>query len=398
MKISYIFYLSLASLKTRKLRSGLTVSGIMIGIALVLFLVSLGFGLQQIATESIASAEALMNVEVTRGEATLLEMDDDARQTFLNLENVISVSYRADISSKLTLDNSSVELALYAVSDDYLKDEGLKVDQGELLSETESAQPLIVSDQLALALGFSNTQEALDKIVEITALLPVQTELGNQVRAVKKEFTIVGIVAEQDGVILGYTPFSQFIELGSEYDLIRVKVANEDQVQNVKQQIRGLGYQAETAQDTVAEINRIFLVIELVIAVIGAISIVVASLGALNTLTVSLLERTREIGLLKALGARRGSVYFMFLVESLVIGIIGGVLGIFFGWGVGGIINLILGFLAQRNGEITSSLFATPYWFVIFIFGLVVVTSLLTGLYPAWRASKINVLDALRRE
>ena len=394
MKLPYIFFLSLASIKTRKLRSILTISGITIGIALVLFLVSLGVGLQKIATDSIASAESLTNIEVSRGEATLLDMSDKTVTTFKDVDCVSGVSYRVDISAKASLINQASEIALYAVSEDYLSHEGIE----DKLVNSNVERPVIVSDQLINSLGLSSTSDAIGKEIDLIALIPTQTDLGVQLKQVEESFTIVDVISEQEGVVLAYVSLDEFSDIYLEYDLIRLNADSEDNVQSIKLAIRDLGYQAESVQDTISEINRIFVIVQLVIIVIGAISIVVAAIGALNTLTVSLLERTREIGLLKALGSERRSVYVLFLVESLLIGVVGGILGIFVGWGAGAIVNTVLGYLAKVNGELATAVFITPWWFVVAILALVVITSIITGMYPAFRASRINVLDALRRE
>jgi ABC-type antimicrobial peptide transport system permease subunit len=148
----------------------------------------------------------------------------------------------------------------------------------------------------------------------------------------------------------------------------------------------------------VSEISRVFSLFRVILGIFGLIALIVAALGAFNTLTISLLERIREVGLFKALGMRNKDIYKLFLTESLFIGIFGGTLGLILGGFLGQGINVILKFMAQRAHAEAIPLFITPWFFALGVALFSVVVGFLTGWYPSKRAVKIDPLDALRYE
>ena len=121
-------------------------------------------------------------------------------------------------------------------------------------------------------------------------------------------------------------------------------------------------------------------------------------MGTFNTLTISLLEKIKEVGLFKALGMRNKDVYKLILSESLIIGVLGGIIGLALGWSVGQIVNEILSYLAHKSSAEPISLFLTPWVFAVGIALFSIVVGFLTGWYPSKRAVKIDPLDALRYE
>ena len=128
------------------------------------------------------------------------------------------------------------------------------------------------------------------------------------------------------------------------------------------------------------------------------VALVVASLGMFNTLTVSLLERTREVGLMKAMGMRSSEVHELFLTASMVMGTLGGVLGIALGYCAGKVFGLLLSVFALVQGEGTLNVSLIPFSFVLFVIILSLVVGFVTGIYPARRSAKISALNALRYE
>ena len=134
-------------------------------------------------------------------------------------------------------------------------------------------------------------------------------------------------------------------------------------------------------------------------AAIGAIALFVAAVGIVNTMTISLLERTREIGIMKALGAKNKDVKKMFIYESWLLGLIGGGSGILVGWLFGKFFNFVIAFLFKLSGQQNSvELFIIPWKFASAVLCFALILALLSGLFPARRAAKLNPLDALRYE
>ena len=146
------------------------------------------------------------------------------------------------------------------------------------------------------------------------------------------------------------------------------------------------------------QIEQFFATARVILAVLGVVALSIAALGMFNTLTISLLERTREVGLMKAMGMKSDEVQELFLTESMVMGFFGGVLGILLGYGAGKLLSLILSSLAWTQGLGAIDIAYLPWGFLVFVLGLSLLVGFGTGIYPAQRATQISALDALRYE
>jgi putative ABC transport system permease protein len=182
-----------------------------------------------------------------------------------------------------------------------------------------------------------------------------------------------------------------------------VKVADADQVIDITDQIAEMGFQAYTPQAFVQGINNFFVVLQVIFGGVGAIALLVAAIGIANTMTMSILERTREIGLMKAVGATNSNVLAIFLGEAAGIGFIGGLGGVLIGWLAGQGINVIaLVFLAnqagQQGGAPPSVAVYTPLWLPLFALVFSTMIGMLSGLYPALRAATMIPVMALKYE
>ena len=150
--------------------------------------------------------------------------------------------------------------------------------------------------------------------------------------------------------------------------------------------------------DTVAQIDSMFVTIRLILASFGFVALAVASLGMFNTMTVSLMERTHEVGVMKAMGMLSSEVKELFIAEAMVMGILGGFLGVTLGFLGGQILSLVLSVFSLANGIGWVNVSYIPFPFVVFVLILSFVVGVSTGIYPARRATKISALDALRYE
>jgi ABC-type antimicrobial peptide transport system permease subunit len=177
-----------------------------------------------------------------------------------------------------------------------------------------------------------------------------------------------------------------------------LRFTDSDGVTALKYEIENIGFATAYVGDTVSEISRVFSLFRVILGIFGLIALIVAALGAFNTLTISLLERIREVGLFKALGMRNKDVYKLFLVESLFIGTFGGIIGLALGGFLGQGINFILSIMAQRAHAEAIPLFVTPWFFALGVALFSIIVGFLTGWYPSKRAVKIDPLDALRYE
>jgi len=209
------------------------------------------------------------------------------------------------------------------------------------------------------------------------------------------DYKIVGIF-ENDKQAMVYVPLSDFESMGvAKYTLAKVLAKDTPALAKVREQIEAMGFYTRSLADTLAQVERLFRVMRFLLGSFGMIAFIVALFGMFNTLTVSLLERTREIGVMKTFGTTDTDVIRLLLVESSLMGIMGGLLGIVFGISVGYLIN-ILSMLLKQDTAVT--LFQFPFGFLILVFLLACSVGLLTGIYPAQRAKKISALNALRYE
>jgi putative ABC transport system permease protein len=187
------------------------------------------------------------------------------------------------------------------------------------------------------------------------------------------------------------------------YSLVIVKVDNVDHVLDINDQITAMGFQAYTPQSFVKGINNFYLVLQVIFGGVGAIALLVAAIGIANTMAMAILERTREIGLMKAVGATNRDVLSIFLGEAAGIGLLGGLGGVLIGWLAGQGINVIaLVYLAQQSasqgGMPPSVAVSTPTWLPIFALLFATLIGLASGLYPALRAATLVPVQALKYE
>jgi ABC-type antimicrobial peptide transport system permease subunit len=156
------------------------------------------------------------------------------------------------------------------------------------------------------------------------------------------------------------------------------------------------GFQTQSLSETIEQANKIFRVIQIVLGLFGTIALVVSAIGMFNTMTVTLLERTNEIGIMRALGSSTGDLISLFLFEAALIGLLGGFVGIGFGIGAGKICNMIINTLAVRFGGAETELFYYPYLFLIGIIVIATIIGVGSGILPARKAATMDPLEALR--
>ena len=181
-----------------------------------------------------------------------------------------------------------------------------------------------------------------------------------------------------------------------EFERLQVRVESSDYLDEIQQKIIEKGFRVTALSKTVDQANKIFQGVQTVLAVFGGIALIVSAIGMFNTMTVTLLERTAEIGIMRTIGASPNNIKVLFLMESIIVGFLGGVIGILFGVIIGKGLNILMNTLASRYGGIAISLFSFPILFLLFIAGFSAIVGFLTGIFPARRAASLNPLDAIR--
>jgi ABC-type antimicrobial peptide transport system permease subunit len=182
------------------------------------------------------------------------------------------------------------------------------------------------------------------------------------------------------------------------YGSISVRVKDPSQVRGVEDAIKNMGFSTFSILDASRSLQQVFKVLFAFLGIFGSLALTVASIGIVNTLVMAILERRREIGIMKAIGASDGDVKKLFFAEAGAMGVLGGIVGVVFGWAIGQIINFGTNIYLKRQSISPEHFWAVPWWLAVgaIIFALIV--SLVSGLYPASRAARLDPVQALRYE
>ena len=439
-----LLFLILDNLGRRKARVALTAVGVVIGTAAVVVLVSLAIGLQRNATQQLGGIGDLTQIQVmpnygeypggpgpVRVEAIGPGQQPPNQKLITNqslaelaeLPGVIAVIPRdfLQTGARLTYNRLENYAQLIGVGTSDLSNMGLKAREGELALKKGAAVVGAMVSQ-----GFYDPKprpgqeppappELLGANLKLTLIKWTQdgTEIYKTVPLV-----ISGVIAESRGesdytIYIPLEEVTAFNEWATGrrvnrnrdgYSMAIVKVNDVSQVLEVTEQITGLGYQAYTPQSFVQGINSFYIVLQVIFGGVGAIALLVAAIGIANTMAMAILERTREIGLMKAVGATNRDVLSVFLGEAAGIGFIGGLGGVLLGWSAGQVINVLAmaymaGQAAQTGGMPPPTVAVyTPLWLPAFTLLFATVIGLLSGLYPALRAATLIPVNALKYE
>jgi putative ABC transport system permease protein len=264
---------------------------------------------------------------------------------------------------------------------------------------SKAAKQAVVNQAMLKVLGINQSQ-AIGKTFNVSFVVTgdLLPDPNQKIQSEPASYQIVGVIAGTQTPQF-YVPFIDLRSLGvTSYSQVKVVVNDANNLEKARREIEAKGYNTSSVVDTVAQINSVFSLLRTLLALIGFIALAVASLGMLNTLTISLLERTREVGLMKTMGMKSEEIKELFLTESMIMSVSGGVLGIVVGFIIGKLLGVILSFFTIIRGAGIVDVSSVPLSFAIVILLLSLVVGLVTGIYPARRATKISALDALRYE
>lgn len=232
-------------------------------------------------------------------------------------------------------------------------------------------------------------------LVVVKSLIP---EIEGKATTEPVKYKVIGVIDDDQNSYL-YVPFADLYRLAVR-NLSQLKIVLSDQkdLPLVRKEVETMGFKTASVTDTIKQIEALFANVRLVLAMIGLVALVVAALGMFNTLTVSLLERTREIGGMKVMGVVAHEIEDLFLAEAMIMGLGGGFGGLIFGFLAGKLLSFIVTVIAFSSQRQILDLTYIPLPFIIFIIILSFFVGIVTGLYPAQRAKKISALNALRYE
>lgn len=449
-----IIDLSIKNMISKRNRFTVTIGGMAVGIAGIVFLVSIGYGLQSLVVNRVARLEEMKQTDVSVLPGSKLFLNDDSLEEFNKIKNVELSLPQIAVVGKVNYNNSITDMAVYGVTKEYLEQSAISPTVGktfennslkteivarkeevkekpindlslieqqitegfvEVEGESESGDTLkyskvqfpeemkdreaVVNQSFLRVLNISASQ-AIGKTFSITFISTDTSLEGDQVRieSTSVDYEIIGVTPE-DSTPLLYVPFIHLRALGiTNFSQVKIVANKEENLSAIRQEIEAKGYSTSSVVDTVNEIEGLFSTIRTVLALLGAIALLVAGLGMFNTLTVSLLERTREIGLLKAMGMKDDEVRDLFLAESMLMGSLGGLLGILTGLIFAKLVEFSLSTYAFFTGAGTITIVDMPILFTLSIILVSFMVGIITGVYPAKRAKRISALNALRYE
>lgn len=395
--LQVLAYMAWRNLMHKKLRAFLTVMGVVIGIGAIYFLLSFGIGLQRLVTSQVIGDQSLKSIEVTTPNSKILKLDRRNFEKIRGLPHVVKVGASYSFAGSLRMQGSEIDSIVYGVDTNYQELANLSLSAGRRLN-AEDNKAILANSAALQAMGFKaeNIKTAVGK--KVTIQVPLQTASTKQTE-MSGEFTIVGILPSGAGSEV-FMPTHVFELAGvSVYNQIKIEADHSTSVNDLRQQIESLGFMTLSPIDTVDQINEIFKFFNIILVGFGAIGMIVSVLGMFNTLTISLLERTREIGLMKAIGGRNNDMRKLFVFEALLLSVLGAVIGIILAAILGLIINAIMNNFAKGRGVTDSfNLFANPPELILATIAFMAIVGLAVVYFPARHAERINPIDALRRE
>jgi putative ABC transport system permease protein len=469
VKLPDLTELALRNLRESLLRNSLTTVGISVGVASLVAMLSLGIGLQQMASRRLVRSGLFDTVVVTSrremrgmgreeerngpipGESRIL--DEPARIEIEHMPNVSEAYPDIRFATELRFDDKPHLTMVSALPDSAKSNDAFDGMKGSFFSSQTAAEAILQK---------SFAEELLGKTPPLGAAEPGVAELagpllgkvlvmhyaqrassaaqpgvaaadskstgggdfdGASYSVVSREqkLKIVGVSDLDPESMRGPTRAKVFLPLGLAqslhvmqptdlremsraasdqpvYSSISVRVKNPAQIQGVEDAIKKMGFTTFSITDASRGLRQFFAVLYAFLGIFGSLALMVASIGIVNTLVMAILERRREIGIMKAIGASDADVKKLFFAEAGAMGVLGGVLGVALGWAIGQVINFGTNVYLKRQSLPPEHFWAVPWWLVAFAIGFALVVSLVSGLYPAGRAARLDPVQALRYE
>ncbi len=402
MRIQDLAQLSTRMFKTNPLRTWLTILGMGVGTGAVVILVGLGFGLQQIILEQIVFGETLLSLGVSATGAQNLKLTAETVTQFENKPEVLDAAPLARFPALVTYKGLTGNVFIQGVEPPYLRYAGVTATAGDVFTDVDAADTnsVMLSPAVLKLFGIEDAEGFIGQKVAFRILIPAEdgTDTNTEI-LIDKEYTVRGITKEEGvlNAMMMLPELRNYVGI-EEYERIQVRVDSNENLPIVEKQLIEEGYRVSALSKTVEQASKIFQGVQAVLATFGGIALLVSAIGMFNTMTVTLLERTKEIGIMRTIGASPNDVKYLFVSESVVVGFMGGITGVAMGVALGLTVNLFLNLVAGQFGGQSVALFSFPLGFLTFIVVFSACVGYLTGIFPARRASSLNPLDAIRYE
>jgi putative ABC transport system permease protein len=470
MKLPDLAELALRNLRESVLRNSLTTIGISVGVASLVAMLSLGIGLQQLASRRLMKSGLFDTVVVTSrrdlrnfgreeqrsgpapGESRIL--DEPTRVEIERLPNVLEAYPDIRFITELRYEDKPHLTMVAALPSSAKSNDAFEGVQGrfftsdvapEVILQKTFAEELLgripkpgvdetnVAELSAPLLGKELTMRYAQRETAQTLAAPPMhdkamasadqslAEAAYSVVSRELKLKIVGVSDLDPESMRGPTRARVFLPLGLAeglhvmqptdlreisraasdepvYSSVSVRVKNPSQIQSVEDTVKKMGFNTFSILDASKSIQQFFKVLDVFLGIFGSLALAVAFIGIVNTLVMAILERRREIGIMKAIGASDGDVKRLFFAEAGAMGILGGIVGVALGWAIGQVINLGTNIYLKSQSFPPEHFWSVPWWLVGFAILFSFLVSLAAGLYPAGRAARLDPVQALRYE
>ena len=438
MRISDILSICVRNLTRRKLRTFLTALGVVIGVGLIIIAISIGIGLSRSYEEQLASWGDLTVIDIYNWNSTVT-LDDTAMAKIQALDGVeIATPFYEnwDVNFQVTAKNGRYQMNgnLYGVYPEALEKLGYELKEGSYLKDGDRPYSLVVGENYAYR--FYDTKKQRNNRVDpypdangrikdpfvnvlkdkLVLALPSQKydSNGNKVgKDIEVKPVVAGVMLKNDAnweatnyAFMDINEMKALIEKYNRqngiktqgkkisYQQAKVKCVDVDTVAAVQEEIKGMGFDCNSMNDSREYMQKQALMIQLVLGGLAGFSLLVAAIGIANTMIMSIYERTREIGVMKVIGAEIKDIRIMFLLEAGMIGLLGGIMGVALSFaGSWGFNHFAAG--AMGTG---SKLSVIPLWLVLVALGFSILVGVVFGFLPANRAVKISALEAIKHD
>ena len=436
MKLRDMTELAVRNLREAIFRNTLTTLGVAVGVASLVAMLSLGVGLQQLASNRLTKSGLFDTVFVSpklnlRGgppaaasqqPATRL-LDEDARLEISRLPNVIEVFPQIRFPTEVRFDGKPFPTVVAGMPLSSKLSGAFDGMKGEFFS-SESAGEAILQIEFAKELS-PDTAGLVGKTLAIRYAERQQLEDGSggfSIVPKEKQLRIIGVVETEPAsgfggygngrllIPIGVAQSLRAAQVNDLRDVVRggpskptyasltVRAKSTANVDDIEAAVKKMGFGAFSLLDASKSLKIFFRVLDLLLGLFASLALAVATLGIVNTLVMAILERRREIGVLKALGAADSDVKRLFFVEAGVMGFIGGIAGVILGWLIGRGLTIATNIYLKRQDLPSVEISSVPWWLVLSAISFAVIVSLIAGLYPASRAAKLDPVQALRYE
>lgn len=449
MKAYDIVDLAARNLRESVLRNSLTTIGISVGVASLVAMLSLGIGLQKLASRRLEKSGLFdtvivssrrdfrgMNREQHSDSADTRLLDESARQEIARLPHVTEAYPDIRFVTELRYDDKPFMGMVAGLPMSARNTDAFDGMQGSYFSSNSAPEAILQKSFAAELLGKTDHgddektadlakpllgKELVLRYAERTNNAAPGADSSYSVYQREQHLKIVG-VADLDPdsmraaarakvfLPLDYVEGLHVMQIGDMRDTMRgfnaqptyltvsVRVADPKYVQQVEDGVKKLGFAAFSILDATRSLRQFFAVLDLFLGIFGSLALAVASIGIVNTLVMAILERRREIGIMKAIGASDSDVKLLFFAEAGAMGVLGGALGVALGWLIGRVIDFGTNIYLHRQALPSEQIWFVPWWLVAFAIAFAVVISLLSGWYPAGRAARLDPVQTLRYE